>query len=214
MRTASVGMARGLEAAHGAFPLPRWLMGVFSAIIQPLVLPVLDPRQDLPLRCTITGKFIRYDHPRHVLASLKQLAEELFGRLFVASALHQNIEYSPMLVDGPPQIGRLAIDREEDFIEVPFIPSLRTSTFELVRIVLPELQSPAPHGLIAEGDTASRHQFFDIPKTQRKPEIQPDRMRNDFGRVAVTLVGWGSNARLHAESIAHIPVMSDARRFM
>jgi hypothetical protein len=61
---------------------------------------------------------------------------------------------------------------------------------------------------MTECDTTSHHQLFDIPKTEREAKLQPNYVRDSFGRVAMTRVGWYS--RLHAESIAYIPAMSEA----
>ena len=53
-------------------------------------------------RCLIAAKFVGDDHARHILAAFEQLAEELLGSRFVASALHQNIEHVAILIHGPP----------------------------------------------------------------------------------------------------------------
>jgi hypothetical protein len=98
----ALGMARRLEATHGAFPLSRWLVRIFRPIIQAFVLAVLDAHEDLPLGCAIAGKLVGNDHTWNVVTALVQLTEELLGCGFVSSALDEDIEHSAMLVDGPP----------------------------------------------------------------------------------------------------------------
>ena len=89
----ALGVPRGFDLRHAAFPLARRLVGVFRAVVQVAVLPVFDARQDLPL-----------------------------GRVLVPPALHQDIEHSPVLIHGPPEIRALPIEREEDFIHMQQFP--------------------------------------------------------------------------------------------
>jgi hypothetical protein len=48
---------------------------------------MLHARQELAFRRTIALQFIGNDHARDVLESFEKLAEELFGRVLIASAL-------------------------------------------------------------------------------------------------------------------------------
>ncbi len=111
--------------------LSRRLVRVLGPIIQLFVLSVLDAPQDLALRCAVAGKFVRDDHTLHILAALEQFAEELCPEGtrcgFVASALDQNIQHVSMLVNRSPQVGRFALDSQENFIKVPFVACLRLS---------------------------------------------------------------------------------------
>jgi hypothetical protein len=43
-----------------------------------------------------------------------------------------------VLIYRTPQVGRFAIDGEEDLIQMPFVAGLRTAPPELVRVWLPE----------------------------------------------------------------------------
>ncbi len=83
---------------------------------------MLHTRQHLPLRCPIAAELIRDEHPWHILTALQELAEELLRCTLVAPALHEDIEYITFLVDRPPQLVRLLVDLEEDFIHVPLVP--------------------------------------------------------------------------------------------
>ncbi len=178
------------------------------------MLSVLDAPQDLPLRSTVACQLVRDEHTRHVLTTFEEFVEKLLGCGFVPPALDQDIEDGAMLVDRPPQIGRLAIDLQKDFVNMPLISRLRTSTTEVIGILLPELVRPPPHRFIAEHDAASGHQLFDIAKAQREPEVQPNSMGDNLGGESVTLVGWGGNIRLHALSIASVPPLSGNRRLL
>ena len=112
---------RRFEAPHAPFALPRRLVRVFRAIIQPLVPPVLHARQHLPLGGLLARERVGDDHARDLLQTFQQPAEECPGRHLVAAALDQDIEHIPGLIDGPPQRARLALDADEDLIEVPVL---------------------------------------------------------------------------------------------
>jgi hypothetical protein len=85
------------------------------------VLSMFDPRQNLLLRCTITLQFIGDDHAWDILAAFEELAEELLGGALIAPSLSQDIEHVPVLVDGTPEIVPFTVDREEHFVQVPFV---------------------------------------------------------------------------------------------
>jgi hypothetical protein len=69
------------------------LVRVLCLVVQPFVLPMLDAGHDRPLRRSITGELIRDHDTRRPHLLLQQLSQESFGSLFVASALHQHVEY-------------------------------------------------------------------------------------------------------------------------
>ena len=52
---------------------------------------------------------------------LQQLAEQAFGRLFVASALDQHIQHDAVLIHSAPEIMLLAGDLEHHLIEMPLV---------------------------------------------------------------------------------------------
>ena len=86
-REKALSLPRRFETSHGSLTLPRRLMRTFCMIVQTLVLAVLDTSHDFPLRSSVAGQFVGNDHPRDVLQSFHELAEELLSRVLVASAL-------------------------------------------------------------------------------------------------------------------------------
>lgn len=52
-----------------------------------------------------------------------------------------------------------------------------------------KLLHPPPNRLVANVNTAFRHEVLDIAIAQREPEIQPNSMLNGNGRELVALVG-------------------------
>src|ERR1700738_2862736 len=54
----------------------------------------------------------------------------------------------------------------------------------------PEMVHPAAHRLIGDQDAAFRQQIFDVARAQREPNIEPDRLLDDFGREPVPLEAY------------------------
>ena len=118
----------------------------------------------------------------------QQLAEELLGRFLVATTLHQDIEDVPVLIHGAPEVVPLAIDGEEDFIQMPFVAGSGTPAPELIGIGLPELPAPFADGFIGHDDPTGEQQLFDVAIAEAEAEIEPHRMADDLGREPVVLV--------------------------
>jgi hypothetical protein len=96
----------------------------------------------------------------------------------------------------------LAIDREEDFIQMPCVAGSGTPALELIGIGLPELQTLLPNGFIRDEDPTGEQQLLDIAIAEAETEIQPHRMTDDLDREAVILVGVDRWC-VHAPSMAH-----------
>jgi len=62
----------------------------------------------------------------------------------------------------------------------------------------PEPVPPEPHRFVAQIDTTLMEQVLDVPKRQRKPDIQPHRQAKDFGRYP----GMAKWVLVHAARLA------------
>jgi hypothetical protein len=78
-------------------------MTVFGSIVQAFMLPMLHARHDNPLCGGVARQLIGDHHTRSDALLLEQLAQQALGRLRVAPALDQNVEYDSMLVHGAPE---------------------------------------------------------------------------------------------------------------
>jgi hypothetical protein len=131
----ALGLPWGLEPWQAPFTLARGLVGVFRPMVQVPVLPVLDPREPLPLRGPIAFQPIGDDDSRDVLTPFEPLPKELRGSCLVAAALHENIEPIPVLIHRPPQVMSLAVDREEN-VETEIQPDRVTDNLGREAVVL------------------------------------------------------------------------------
>jgi len=78
-------------------------------------------REDFPLGRAVTRQLIDYDHPWHVYGPLQQLTEEFLCGVLLAPMLPKHIKHVAVLIHGPPQTMALAIDRQKDFVKMPFV---------------------------------------------------------------------------------------------
>src|SRR5215475_7873990 len=126
---------------------------------------------------------------------LQQLAQQPLGRLLVASALDQNIEHDPGLVDGAPQPVLHPGDLEHDFIEMPFVANAREPTTDPIGELLAKFARPLPHGFVADNNAARGEQLVHHAKTERKAEIQPHGMSDDLDREAISGIAGAGGCR-------------------
>lgn len=172
-------MACRLEAAHRPFSLPRWLVRVFGAVVQPFMAAMVHARHDLLVGCLVATQLVGDQYARDILAAFEHLAEELLGRGVVPAALHEDIQHIAVLINGTPQVRRLAVDRQKDLIQVPLVAGLGAATAQSVGILLPERQTPLADRFVGHDHAAFGQQFFDIAVAQGKAEIEPHRMADD-----------------------------------
>jgi len=127
---------------------------------------------------------------------LQQLAHQFKRRPFVPPSLDQHVEDLALGVDGAPQIDHPAIDFQIDFVQVPRRMGFGSAFAQVRCDHRPEMVHPAPDGLIGDHDPAFRQQIFDVAEAQREPNIEPDRVLDDFGRKAIAAIadfdhrGW------------------------
>src|SRR6202030_438075 len=96
----ALNVPRRLEPLHDPLSSSGRLMGVFSPVIEALVLSMLDPRHDLSLGRGVALELVGDEHTRGSTLLLEELAEQAFGGLLVAPALDENIKNEAVLVDG------------------------------------------------------------------------------------------------------------------
>lgn len=78
------------------------------------MLPMLYAWQNLSFRRSIALQFIRNDHTRYVVQLFEELTKEALSGMFVASALHQDIQHVAILIHRSPEVMLLASNREND----------------------------------------------------------------------------------------------------
>jgi len=148
---------------------------VFRAIVETLVLAMLDFRHDLAPGGAVGAEFVVIMRLEDNLACAKA-APTIAWLLGVAADL-------------------------DDFVEMPDIAPARFLSFQPASIVQTKFHRPVPNGFVIDGDPPLEQQFFDQPQAERKSKIQPNGMGDDLRRKAVAFV---ADRRLgHRDDIPH-----------
>ena len=167
---------------------------------------VLDAGRDIPLCGAAASELFGDHHPGSPTLLLQQFAQQTAGRPGVAPALDKDVEdidveNKALPVNRAPQSVFVPGDGNHDFVEMPFVAALRRSLSNAAGKDLTELQPPLPDRLIADLDTARSQQFLNHLQAQCITEIQPDRVADDLGRIAVIRVNRVSGCG-HTSAIA------------
>jgi hypothetical protein len=100
----------------------------------------------------------------------------------ISAALHQDIEYYSVRVNGaPPEVQR-ALDPDEHFIEVPRVTRPGSPPTHLVGEARNELQTPLADAFVRDDHTALAQQQFDVPEVQTEYVVQPNRVADQLSR--------------------------------
>jgi hypothetical protein len=173
-RLQALSMPRGFEPLHVVLALTRWPMGVLTPVVEVTALAVLHAREELALRGTVALQFICDDDPWDVLTPFEQLAEELLRVLFIAPALHQNIEDIVVLVHRPPQVMPLTMNGEKHLIQVPLVTWLRATATQPIGVVLPKFPTPFADRFVGHDDAAFEQEFLHVAVAQGEAIVEPD----------------------------------------
>src|SRR5215831_10705526 len=172
-------------------------MRVLAAVVEIPTLAMLDPWENLALGRTIALQLVGNDDAGNICEALEELAKKLLGGLLIAPALDQNVEHMIVLVDSAPQVMALAIHRQEDLVQMPFVARLRTPPSQPIGVVLPKLPTPLTDRFMGHSNAAFEQELFHIAVAQGEAIIEPDPMADDFARKAVVLVAFADGGRGH-----------------
>lgn len=184
----TLGRALGFESLLLSFSSSDHEVGVLRPIVlpHPTGLMTLLNLQYFQHR-SIRRQLIRDDDLGADPGVAQQPPKQLQRRMLVSSLLDQDVQNLTLVIDGAPQIHPPPADPNDHFVQMPATRWLRATSAKVRRNQRPELDHPTPDRLPADDDVALRHQFFDVPDTEREAEIQPDRLTNHSPRKAVPL---------------------------
>lgn len=129
-------------------------MGIFSVIVQTLVGSMLGARHSLPLRYRIGAELVGNHAPGPIaLLTEKALQQSLCGR-GIAANLNDLVENAAVLVKAPPEITLLAVDRDDDLVEMPHVAPAGLLALQAAGVIGSEFHGPAADGFVGENDPA------------------------------------------------------------
>jgi hypothetical protein len=94
--------------------------------------------------------------------------------------LNENIDHVTILVDGPPQILSLTLDRHEQFVQVPGVAQTSLPSPERPGVFDTKLPTPLSDGFVADGDAPLCQRIFHISEAQAKSVVEPNSVADDI----------------------------------
>jgi hypothetical protein len=97
-------------------------------------------------------------------------------------------DHVAVLIHGTPQILLLAVDSNEDLVQVSGIAEPTLTPLRFLRIVGTKLQTPAPDRPMRHDDSPFGEKILDISEAQAEAMVRPDRVADDLGRKTIARV--------------------------
>jgi hypothetical protein len=103
------------------------------------------------------------DHAQRLssLPAHKSAEEPLCGAS-TTPRLHQDVDYVAVLIDRPPEILQLAVDSQEDLVQMLVVAESALSSLQFADIICAELLTPQPNRFTGYEDAASCQKIFDV----------------------------------------------------
>lgn len=116
---------------------------------------MLDPGRNFRFGGRVRTQLVRHDDLQ-LAPSLEQLSEKAFGGGLTPTGLNQNIKYTAVGIDSTPEPDLACLDRNHDFVEVPFISRARPISPDFLCKLDAKIQNPVADCLIGNDDPARR----------------------------------------------------------
>ncbi len=177
------------KTLHSSFALSNRQVRIFRPVVLPAAKIMVLGKSQLLQGSAVRWQFVGDEGIRNKALLFQQFAHQLQRCFLVSTGLDQDIQHFTLAVHRPPEVHPFAVDGDKHLIKVPPAVWSRACLSQVPGIGLPELQCPAPNGLVRNIDTTFSQQIFDIAKAKRKSEIQPDDMLNDLWRKSMAGIG-------------------------
>jgi hypothetical protein len=84
----------------------------------------------------------------------QQSSKESFGSALIAMRLNQDVDHVALWIHGTPEILLLAVNSNENLVQVPHITETTLTALQLSGIVGTEFLTPQPNRLIRDDDSS------------------------------------------------------------
>jgi hypothetical protein len=180
-------------------------VGVLGAIVESLVGAVFDIRHDSALGGAVGPQLVGDNALWSASLFSQKSRQQAFRGFCVAARLNNFVEDVSVLINGAPEIARLAIDGDDDLVEMPNVVAAWPLSLQAPGVVGAEFDRPTSNRFVGDDNAALKQHFLDQAQAQRKTEIEPDCVCDDLRWEAMTFVAdW---RQVHAQSttrpIAH-----------
>lgn len=140
---------------------------------------MISARHKVADRLDVTAQPVGDHDSRRAMPVYRPLQEPA-GGLRITLLLHENVEHVPIRVYCPPETELHAIDRNNDFIQVPFITGARPVAFDAIGEMAAKPVHPVPDGFPDDHHATFGQKILDIRRAERKTMIRPDRLDDDL----------------------------------
>jgi hypothetical protein len=113
---------------------------------------------------------------------------------------YEDVDHVAVLIHGTPEILLLAVDSNEDFVQVPNIAKATLTPLQFSGIVRTELPTPDSNRFIRDDDSPFHEKILDISEAQAETMVNPDGIADDFWRKTMTVIA--RPVLLHGTSVS------------
>ena len=97
---------------------------------------------------SIALQLVGHDPEWFLALTAQQSAKESLGCKLIAARLQQNLDDITVLIHGTPKILLLAVDSDEEFVQIPGVTEAPLFLFQTSGIVGSEFPAPPPDGSV------------------------------------------------------------------
>ena len=105
----------------------------------------------------------------------QQSSKESFCGALVTVRLNQDVDHVAVLIHGTPEILLLAVDSNEDFVQVPNIAEPALTPLQFSGIFRAELLTPDSDCFIRDDDSAFGEKILDVSESSGRNDGKPRR---------------------------------------
>lgn len=160
------------EPSHQLFAFSCWPMRAFDPVVQTLVRPVVNFRRNIPDRLEIAPQLVRY-HDTGLAEPVDQPRQKSPFCFGVPARLYKDIQRVAVRIYRPPEPNLHAIDRDDNFIQVPFVSSCKPVASDAISEMPAKPVHPFAHCLAADDNTAFGQQILEVGRAEREAMIGP-----------------------------------------
>ena len=161
-----LGLPGRFESAHLPFPLAGWLMRGFDSIVRISLHAVSHAAEDSSRGSRVASQFVGNDPQWFGPLAPQQSPKEPFCGALITMRLDQDVDRVSILIHGTPQILLLAVDSNEDLIQVPVVAKPSLTSLQFPSIVRTEFLTPPSNRLIGHDDSPLGEKILDLSKAQ------------------------------------------------
>ena len=134
-------------------------------------------------------------HPSGILLAAFSIAATL--TCTARQRLHEDVEDVAVLVDRPPEILLVAVERHEQLIEMPRVSHPTAPSPERAGVARTERQAPLADRLVGDRNAPLGQQVLHIPQAESETVVKPDSVADDLRRESVAMIAWRLAAHPH-----------------